>query len=214
MRHTEIFEPIRNKVRGEPYPIMNEQHKNATQKWDILERRIGFRDKMVLDIGCSEGYGAIEAMELGALFALGIDNVDWLLQVANGAKEELGFSDEQLMFEKIDFLETHGDTLESLYGMFDIVLCLGVLHHFPLQRYARQLKKACDLSNDVLVIEMWVDADMKQVSIREEQREWNNVIPSHGWLLKALDKFGFKLLKPFTIYGKKRELWICRRYEN
>lgn len=211
MRHTEVFEPIRNEVRGEPYPIMNKQHQNATQKWDIIERRIGFQDKMVLDIGTSEGYSAIEALELGALFALGIDNVQWLLDVANGAKEHLGFSDEQLMFEKIDFLETNVETLESLYGRFDIVLCLGVLHHFPLQQYARQLKKVCALSSHVIVIEMWVDSDEKRTTIREDHREWTNVIPSNGWLTGALNDFGFTVLKRFPIHGNKRALWICKR---
>jgi len=211
MRHTKIFEPIRNGVRGEPYPIMNEQHKNATQKWDIIEKYVNFEGKKVLDIGTSEGYGAIEAVELGAEFVVGIDNVQWLLEVAEKAKEQLGILDDKLWFEKIDFLETSGQTFEALWGGFDITLCLGVIHHFPMFRYGRQLKDICDITKQLLVLEMWVDVGKLGIGIREEHRSWINVIPSEGWLNQALDRFGFKPVKKVAIYGKRRELWVCVR---
>ena len=116
MRHTRIFEPIRNEVLGKPYPIMNEQHKNASQKWNLIEKEMNFNGKRVLDVGCSEGYGAIETLELGASFAVGVDNVKWLIEVAKKAKEKLEFPDDILRFEQMEFVTTPAIGFTALFG--------------------------------------------------------------------------------------------------
>ena len=211
MRHTKIFEPIRNEVRGNPYPIMNQQHINATQKWDFIERHVNFKDKRVLDVGCSEGYGAIETLELGAKSAVGIDNVGWLVQVARKAKEQLGFTDNQLQFDLVNIEKTPWEGVKALYGDFDIVLALGLIHHFKIDEYARKLKNICTLADDLLVLEMWVDVGKQSNSIREEQRSWVNVITTEGWLRGALKKFGFRVVTRGVINIGRRELWICQR---
>lgn len=213
MRHTKIFEPIRNEVLGKPYPVMNEQHKNATQKWTIIEKEINFTDKRVLDVGCSEGYGTIEALELGAKSAVGVDNVGWLVQVARKAKEKLEIPDDKLVFEQMDFENTPLLGFKALFGEFDFVLALGLIHHFGIHEYIKQLKKLCDLANDLLVLEMWVDVGKTGNHLREELRGWTNVIPTETYLKKILSRFGFRVVRHGVINHLRRELWVCQRIE-
>jgi cyclopropane fatty-acyl-phospholipid synthase-like methyltransferase len=190
---------------------MNEQHKNATQKWGIIETHVNFKGKRVLDIGCSEGYGTIEALELGAEYAVGLDNVQWLVDVAQKAKKRLGYTDDQLVFDLLDIEQIPWEAVKALYGDFDIVLGLGLIHHFKIHDYVRNLRKLCKLADDIMVLEFWIDVGVTSDGIREEHRKWTNVIPTEVFMKRALKGFDFRVVKRGVINYRRREVWICQR---
>jgi SAM-dependent methyltransferase len=78
--------------------------------------------RRVLDLGCSSGFWALEAIEAGADFVLGIDGRDTYIEQAELVFEAKGVEQARYRFEQANIFEY---TLEE---RFDVVLCLGLLN--------------------------------------------------------------------------------------
>jgi len=109
-------------------PIADRQRVNRQ-----LQRRRHFFDPLlsltggdlagrrVLDLGCSSGYWALEAVQAGADFVLGIDGRDTYIEQAELVFEAKGVDRSRYRFERANIFEY------ALLERFDVVLCLGLL---------------------------------------------------------------------------------------
>jgi len=76
----------------------------------------------VLDLGCGAGFWALEAIDAGADFVLGIDAHATFVDQAKLVFEGKGIEPERYSFEQGNIFE------HVLPGSFDIVLCVGLMH--------------------------------------------------------------------------------------
>ncbi len=76
----------------------------------------------VLDLGCGAGFWALEAIEAGADFVLGIDAHATSIEQAKLVFEGKGIEPARYGFERANIFE------HELPGSFDIVLCVGLMH--------------------------------------------------------------------------------------
>jgi SAM-dependent methyltransferase len=108
-------------------------------------KKINFKGKKVLDIGCRDGIYSFEAEKLGAKEVIGIDN-----DLSKAATEFLiPFFDSKIkMFQKNIFDLTEGD-----FGKFDIIIFPGVLYHLRYPFYALKIVTNLLKNDGVLILE-------------------------------------------------------------
>jgi len=78
--------------------------------------------KRVLDLGCSSGYWALEAIEAGAEFVLGVDGSETAIEQAELVFEAKGIDPARYRFDRANIFEY------EIQERFDVVLCLGLLN--------------------------------------------------------------------------------------
>jgi len=104
---------------------------------DVTDRPL--QTLRVLDLACLEGLYAIEFARHGAS-ALGIEAREANLQKARFVKEVL-------KLDKLDLVQDDVRNLSSeRYGMFDVVLCLGILYHLDAPdvfEFVHQMSQVC-----------------------------------------------------------------------
>jgi SAM-dependent methyltransferase len=79
--------------------------------------------RRVLDLGCNAGMFSLLALEAGADFVLGIDGRELYIEQARLVFEAKGVDPSRYRFELANVFEWEPD------GVFEIVLCLGLLDH-------------------------------------------------------------------------------------
>jgi SAM-dependent methyltransferase len=119
-----------------------------------LLRNLDFQGKQVLDIGCRDGLFSFEAEKLGAERVIGIDN-----DLSEGATEVLipHFQSKVQMYQ----MNLFDLTLDS-FGMFDVVLFIGVLYHLRYPFWALKLIRDVVNENGYLIVETGVFIDESQ----------------------------------------------------
>jgi len=112
-------------------PAINELNRLIKEK---IQKKIFFKNKRVLDIGCREGLYSFLAEKAGASEIIGIDNdlsaaaIDFLIPF---------FQSKVKMYE-LNLYEFNSEK----FGAFDVVIMLGVLYHLKFPFWG--LKRACD----------------------------------------------------------------------
>ena len=132
------------------YDINDAAHWSQKKSLEGL-KKINFKNKRVLDIGCRDGLFSFEAEKRGASEVIGIDN-----NISKGAVEFLipYFKSKVKMFEKNLYEITTED-----FGKFDIILFLGVLYHLRYPLYAFKVIKNLLKEDSVLSIETGIYVD-------------------------------------------------------
>ena len=123
---------------------------------DLVKKPL--KDCRVLDLACLEGHYAIEFALRGAE-AVGIEARDVNLEKCEYARE-------MLTLDRVRFVK---DDVRSLsrakYGLFDIVICSGILYHLPAHdavEFIRQLAETC---SGVLLLDTYVSLYGRERSI-------------------------------------------------
>ena len=88
--------------------------------WDIYQLPVSMKGKTFLDVGCWGGQFCVEALNRGAVQAVGVDSV----HSSNMDRVEASGN---VSFMLMDVFSPHFLTLPR----FDVVLCAGVLYHVP-----------------------------------------------------------------------------------
>jgi len=78
--------------------------------------------KRVLDLGCSSGFWALEAIEAGADFVLGVEASETAVEQANLVFEAKGVDRDRYRFDVANVFDY------ELAERFDVILCLGLLN--------------------------------------------------------------------------------------
>ena len=108
-------------------------------KWDRIKKVLpSLNEKVILDIGCNNGYFMFHLLRLKPSFVMGLDPVGiFFLQYFLISKF--------LKKENMDFSLLGHEELSFFDQVFDVVLCLGILYHHPdplliLKKIHRSLK--------------------------------------------------------------------------
>ena len=114
-------------------------------------KKIDFKNKRVLDIGCRDGLFSFEAEKLGASEVIGIDN-----HISKGAIELIipFFKSNVKMYEENIFNLT-----PQLYGRFDIVLFPGTLYHLRYPFWALKVVSNILVPKGVMLLETAISFD-------------------------------------------------------
>jgi SAM-dependent methyltransferase len=103
------------------------------------------RGKRVLDVGCRDGKFAFEAERRGAAEVVAIDN-----DLSNGAVELLiPTLRSKVRMEKLNLI----DLTAQHFGIFDVVMCFGVLYHLRHPFWAIRALRRVLIDNGTLLLE-------------------------------------------------------------
>lgn len=159
-------------------------------KWDRLKDHIGsLENKVVLDIGCGNGYHCWRSRGAGAKLVIGIDPMTLYIVQYQAIARYLGDLSVFVVPLRIE------DLPESLIG-FDTVFSMGVLYHrrSPLDHLI-QLRSLLREGGEV-VLETLVTEGGKGYALLPEERyaKMRNVwfIPSTSTLVHWMQRCGFK----------------------
>ena len=120
-------------------------------------RRIDFKGKTVLDVGCRDGLYSLEAERLGARRVVGIDN-----DLSRGAVELLlPWLGSRIEMRQMNLL----DLTPAALGTFDIVLFAGVLYHLRYPFWGLRNLAGVLEEGGTLVLETAVFADANRYAL-------------------------------------------------
>lgn len=166
-------------------------------KWDRLEPHLQLRNKLVLDVGCGNGYYGWRMLGKGASCVIGLDPS--LLYVMQHAVISRCFGR-----TLPNYVLPAGDTiLPDNLRIFDTVFSMGVLYHRKspiehLQALAHALKPGGEVILETLIIE---GGDREVLIPDDRYAMMKNVwfLPSCGLLHQMLKKCGFDEVKTIDV---------------
>jgi SAM-dependent methyltransferase len=149
-----VSEDIYTTPSAEVRASLDEQPGGYQAIWDMILAGmdgIHFTDQRVLDVGCRDGLFCFEAERRGAREVVGIDN-----DLSRGAVEFLvPFFQSGVRFHCLNVY----DLTPTTFGLFDVILCAGLLYHLRFPFLA--LKKLTDCLTDqgTILVEAHMLAD-------------------------------------------------------
>lgn len=103
--------------------------------------------KRILDLGCNAGFWSLCACQAGCDFVIGIDGREMHIEQANFVFDVKRVSPSRYQFVNANIF----DIDFTQFGIFDIVLCLGLFYH--INRPIELLEKISAVNTDVLLID-------------------------------------------------------------
>lgn len=158
-------------------------------KWDRLRPHISPLDnKMVLDVGCGNGYHCWRMMGENALRVIGIDPSPRFIVQFYMMKKYL----QEL---PVDIFPVGIQDIPENLGVFDTTFSMGVLYHrrSPMD-HLRQLRDTLKPGGELILETLIIDGDLGETLVPEGRyAKMNNVwfIPSAPTLVSWLRKSGF-----------------------
>ena len=154
----------------------------------------------VLDVGCNEGFFAIEAKKRGAARVLGIDKRSEAAARFSLVKEFLGCDIE---FRVMDVYDVSQETVEPA----DMVLFLSVLHHLKHPQLA--LDKIASVTTKVAIMEVPViDTECGQdrciLARGFSNKGRTRLFPDRQFLLEMLGASGFRDVQIMGSHSRRR----------
>lgn len=159
-------------------------------KWDrVLPHLDDLNKRLVLDVGCGNGYHCLRMLGEGATRVIGIDPSPRFVVQFYMIKHFLGNL-------AVDVLPATLDDFPEATPVFDTVFSMGVLYHrySPID-HLRQLKSMLRPGGQLLLETLVIEGDENSVLVPSDRYAMmNNVwfIPSPEHLLVWLRKCGFK----------------------
>ena len=166
-------------------------------KWDRLKPHLDLKGKLVLDVGCGNGYYGWRMLAEGADCVMGIDPS--LLYVMQHATLRRCFGQ-----GRRNFVLPVGDTvLPANLRIFDTVFSMGVLYHrkSPIE-HLQALYHALQPGGDVVLETLVIEGGEREVLIPDERYAMmKNVwfLPSCGLLCQMMKKCGFEAIKTVSL---------------
>ena len=170
-------------------------------RWQAVRRQLpDLHGKSVLDLGCADGYFAIELARLGAK----VDAIDG----AGKMVERLRWVAKTLDLD----INARVGKVEEIEGSYDFVFFIGVLYH--LENPLLGLKRVAALSS-VMAIETVVTAgDEPYLWFKPPQDGVHSVpkwFPTVRCLEEMLQFVGYRNLEPLAYEERNRVMYLCYR---
>jgi len=202
---------IRNK------PIITPGRDESEQKLNTLLFPKDLTGKTVIDVGAWDGFFSFEAEKRNAESVLAIDTIMWKegptfnvqkgREVMHTGKKGFNFAhkilNSKVKSEEIEVMDLR--TTNSIYGKFDLVLCLGILYHMkdPFGM-CRVMSDIC-ADDGMMILETHLDCEVENIMDKPMMRfypnnECNNDAgtwwgPNPQCVAKMLMAAGFKEVK-------------------
>jgi predicted RNA methylase len=132
---------------------------------DVIKRPL--RDLRVLDLACHEGIYAIEFARHGAA-VLGIEGRQAHIEKANFVKDALSLSNLEIVQDDVRNLS------KAKYGLFDVVLCLGILYHLDVPDVFAFIESLADVCREVTVIDTRVAFGPTRSYVYQGTKYWGH----------------------------------------
>jgi tRNA (mo5U34)-methyltransferase len=193
-----------------PYGLHLDTEWRSDWKWARLQPRIEFREKLVLDVGCGNGYYGWRMLGAGARRVVGIDpTIGYVLQYA-AMRHLIGEQSMHVLPLKLE-------ELPAGHGEFDTVLSMGVIYHRRdhlehLQRLRQHLKPGGELILEGLVIEGG-PGELLHPGERYAKMKNVHTLPSPATMAQWLEQAGFSDIElldvsPTTTAEQRRTAWM------
>jgi tRNA (mo5U34)-methyltransferase len=169
----------------------------SDRKWERLEPHLELKNKLVLDVGCGNGYYGWRMLGRGADCVIGLDPS--LLYVMQHAilRKILGL-------HYSNFVLPAGDTaIPDNLRIFDTVFSMGVLYHrkSPLE-HIQALSHALRPGGQVILETLVIEGGDREVLIPDDRYAMmKNVwfLPSCGLLMQMMKKCGFEEVRVLDV---------------
>ncbi len=126
------------------YPDIIPEYETQFLRWIIPIKPVFFKKKIILDVGCGTGRNSVWPLRYGAKKIVAFDEDVKIVQIARKNLQE---------FPNIAI--NHKSVYELSYkNRFDIVLCIGVLHHLADPQTALNKMHASLKKNGTIIL--WV----------------------------------------------------------
>jgi tRNA (mo5U34)-methyltransferase len=160
-------------------------------KWDrVLPHLAPLKDRLILDVGCGNGYHCWRMLGAGAKRVIGIDPSPRFIVQFHMIKHFAG------EHHPIDVLPLGIEDLPEKLQAFDTVFSMGVFYHrrSPMD-HLLELKNALRPGGQLVLETLVIDGKLGDVLVPEERyAKMNNVwfLPSCDTMISWLTKMGFK----------------------
>lgn len=160
-------------------------------KWDrVIPHLAPLHNRLVLDVGCGNGYHCWRMLGEGAARVIGIDPSPRFVVQFQAVKQLAGSQ------QPVDVLPLGIEALPPNLQAFDTVFSMGVLYHrrSPMD-HLRELKEALRPGGQLVLETLVIEGELGEVLVPEGRYAMmNNVwfLPSCASLLSWLTKVGFR----------------------
>ena len=127
----------------------------------------------VLDLACLSGYFSLEFARHGAK-VLGIEGRPQHVEAARLAKQQGGFDNVEFVLDDIRNLS------KEKYGVFDVVLCCGVLYHLNVPDVFRFVQGIASVCSRFAVIETSISLVNEQSYLWNGKEYWGRCEQEHS----------------------------------
>lgn len=180
-------------------------------KWDRLAPHLELRNRMVLDVGCGNGYYGWRMLHSGARLVLGLDPFLLFLMQFEAVRKYAGPNCSHYVLPLTD-----ADLPERL-NLFDVTLSMGVLYHrtSPID-HLRSLWESLAPGGQLVLETIVIESSRHEVLVPEDRyAKMRNVwfIPSVPMLQLWLRRCGFKDIQVIdvartTLEEQRRTDWM------
>lgn len=186
--------------RKGPYEILGihiDTEWHSDWKWNRLKGHITpLTGKLVLDVGCGNGYHCWRMKGAGAERVIGIDPTPMFIMQFHAMKKYLGE-------QQVDVLPVGIDDVPDNMAIFDTVFSMGVLYHrrSPID-HILQLKACLKPGGELVLETLIIDGDENDVLMPEDRyAQMKNVwfIPSVKHLVRWLERCKLKNIRVVDI---------------
>ena len=159
-------------------------------KWDrVIPHLAPLKNRLILDVGCGNGYHCWRMLGQGAQRVIGIDPSPRFVVQFHMIKQLAGSN------YPIDVLPVGIEELPPKLQTFDTVFSMGVFYHrkSPMD-HLRELKEALRPGGQLVLETLVIDGELGEVLVPEDRyAKMNNVwfLPSCETMLSWLRKMGF-----------------------
>ncbi|WP_423905936.1 tRNA 5-methoxyuridine(34)/uridine 5-oxyacetic acid(34) synthase CmoB [Candidatus Spongiihabitans sp.] len=210
----------------EVFGILVDSEWRSNIKWGRLESVIRpLKDRLILDVGCGNGYYMLRMLGAGARYVLGIEPCQLFIAQYNALQKCLSKKYEAEKYETgspssilpLRCEEIPFDAIEDKGIGFDTVFSMGVLYHRKkpmahLAELARCLKPGGELVMETLII----NGDAQDILVpKSTYAKMSNIwcIPSELKLQEMLSETGFKKITTVDITAtrideQRRTQWM------
>ncbi len=166
-------------------------------KWQRLKPHINdLTGKLVLDVGCGNGYHCWRMLGEGASRVIGVDPSPRFVLQFLATKHFVTNYQRKNSIPPIDVIPATLDDLSLPMPVFDSVFSMGVLYHRPSPiDHLKQLKSLLKPGGQLILETLVIEGELGEILVPEKRYAMmNNVwfIPSALTLVSWLKKLGFK----------------------